>query len=269
MIRLLFIIPLLISSCSGNTKQVEQTQTIKHETQSILPSSIPTDSLLFGIQDKINQAFVASILAHKSDNMDKLAKGLDELYKAKNQNIILYWQGYLQYYTAIFYLQQTNKKAAENETDKGLNCIKSIKSKNSEDYALLAMLQSFSIQFKPGSAMATSEEVTKNIQNAIAIDSANPRAYYVLASNNFYTPKKYGGGKLVEQNLLKALSLPAQKTPNKYLPSWGKEESYEMLIRNYIQDKKWDSAKQYYEKGLKEYPQSYIINQLAPQLVGK
>ena len=89
----------------------------------------------------------------------------------------------------------------------------------------------------------------------------------MFASNNFYTPKKYGGGKLVEKYLLKAISLPTQKTPNQYLPSWGKEESYEMLIKYYIQNKKWDLAKQYYEKGIKECPKSYIINQLATQLV--
>ncbi len=268
MIRSLLFISLFVSSCNGNTKQVDHSQRPGQQVQSTTPS-LPPDSLLLGIQNKVNQAFVASILSHKNDEIEKLGKSLNDLYKAKNQNIILYWHGYLQYYNSIFYLQQSNKKAAENETEKGLSLMKDIKNKNSEDYALLAMLQSFSIQFKMDDAMLLSQEVNKDLENALAIDADNLRAYYVLASNNFYTPKKYGGGKLVEKNLLKAISLPAQKTPNKYLPSWGKEESYEMLIKYYIQNSKWDLAKQYYQKGLKEYPQNYIINQLAPQLVGK
>ena len=273
MIRLLFIISLFVGSCNGNTsntKQIDNSQITELQTQSMsTPPPIPPDSLLLRIQNKVYQAFVASLLSHKSDELDKISKGLSDLYKAKNQNIILYWQGYLQYYASIYYLQQNNKKAAENEADKGLNWLKSIKNKNSEDYALLALLQSFSIQFRTGDAMLISQEINKDIENALAIDSSNLRANYVFASNNFYTPKKYGGGKLVEKYLLKAISLPTQKTPNQYLPSWGKEESYEMLIKYYIQNKKWDLAKQYYEKGIKECPKSYIINQLASQLVGK
>jgi uncharacterized protein HemY len=95
------------------------------------------------------------------------------------------------------------------------------------------------------------------------------RAYYVYANNDFRTPEKYGGGKEAETYLLKAVSLPAQMMRNEYLPSWGKEESYEVLIKLYIRQEKWDLAKKYFQEGIKEFPDSYTINQLASKLVGK
>ena len=101
------------------------------------------------------------------------------------------------------------------------------------------------------------------------MDSTNLRGYYVFASNDFYTPEKYGGGQDAEKYLIKAISLPDQKIKNDYLPSWGKEESYEMLIKLYIKKEKWVLAKKYFQEGNKEYPESYTINQLASKLVGK
>ena len=85
----------------------------------------------------------------------------------------------------------------------------------------------------------------------------------------FHTPKKYGGGKETEEYLLKAISLPIQKVKNDYLPSWGKEEAFEMLIKFYIKNEKWDLAKKYYKKGIAAFPKSYTISQLATKLVGK
>ena len=117
--------------------------------------------------------------------------------------------------------------------------------------------------------MFISSSIKKNLKKAIAIDSTNLRAYYVYASNDFHTPEKYGGGKEAEKYLLKAISLPSQKIKNDYLPSWGKEESYEMLIKLYIKKEKWDLAKKYFQEGIAAYPESYTINQLASKLVDK
>ena len=142
--------------------------------------------------------------------------------------------------------------------------------KNSEDYALLAMVQSFSIQFKAGmKAPFIANKVSKNGKLAMSMDENNPRAYYVLGSSDFYTPEQYGGGKEVEQLLKKAISLPAQATVNPYLPSWGIEEAYEMLVRFYIRTERWADAKHYYKEASKSYPDNYQIGQLASQLIDK
>ncbi len=95
------------------------------------------------------------------------------------------------------------------------------------------------------------------------------RAYYIAGSSDYYTPEKYGGGKKVAQHLHKAIELPTQKMPNAYLPSWGKAEAYEILIKWYIRKEKWDLAKEYFQQGVKEFPENYQLNQLAAKLVGK
>ena len=265
MIRLLMI-SLLFVSCKGNTTQIAKAEAINYYSQI---EQVKSDTLLVNIQGKIYDAFVQSLISKDNKALSKLSNSFVELKKSKKQNLIVYWQSYLQFYSAIYYLKKGDKETAEKEIDKGIGWLNEMKNKNSEDYALLAMLQGFGIQFKGMKAMFISGDIKKNLKKAIAIDSTNLRAYYVYASNDFHTPKKYGGGKETEEYLLKAISLPIQKVKNDYLPSWGKEEAFEMLIKFYIKNEKWDFAKKYYQEGIKEFPKSYTITQLATKLVGK
>ena len=265
MLRLL-LISLLLVSCRGNPMQNAISQAVSYQEQNQQESP---DTLLAGIQNKISYAFIQSIMAKNKSPLQKIGNELELLSKENKQNLITYWRAYLQFYTSIFYFKNGNKKVAEKEIDKGIDWLKKMKHKNSEDYALLALLQGFGIQFKGIKAIFIAGDIKENAKTAIALDSTNLRAYYVYASNDFYTPEKYGGGKEAEKYLLKAISLPVQKIKNEYLPSWGKEESYEMLIKLYIKREKWDLAKRYFQEGIKEYPESYIINQLAAKLVGK
>lgn len=270
MLRVLFIVPFLLSSCSEKGDYAINAAIAKTQAAAkIAAAELPVDSLLVGIQDKINQAFVQSLISHKNDALVSLGNRLSDLAKTKKQNLIIYWQSYLKYHTAIFYLEGNNKKASEQEVTNAINLLKKVQDKNSEDYALLALMQAFSIQFKTNEAVFISTGLNDNLKQSFAQDPDNIRACYVFASNDFYTPAKYGGGKQAQKYLLKAIALPAQKIKNSYLPSWGKEESYELLIRTYIQQKKIALAKKYYEEGLKQFPDSYIIKQLAPKLADK
>jgi hypothetical protein len=257
-----------VNNISGNSNisPVNKTEISSFLTQS---ENVQSDSLLIDIQNKIYNAFVKDRISQKNDALNELSIQLENLYKTKNQNLILYWRSYLQFYSSINYLSKGDTRSAENEINKGIELIESIEKKNSEDYALLAMLQSFSIQFDTSNAMYISEDINKSINSAISLDSTNLRAWYVSASNDFYTPEQYGGGKKAEKYLLKAISLPAQRIVNGYLPSWGKEESYQMLINLYIQNENWDLAKKYFQEGITAFPKSYLINQLASKLAGK
>ena len=264
MIRLL-IISLLLVSCKGNTAQINHSQVVSYQQSETMQS----DTLLASIQVKITNAFVQSMLSKNNNKLNQLKKELAQLYKAKNQNLILYWQSYLQFFSSIYYLETGDRNTAEKEIDTAIDWINNMAHKNSEDYALLAMLEGFSIQFKGMKAMFIGPRAQKNVKTAIAIDSTNLRAYYVYASNDFYTPEKYGGGKEAEEYLLKALSLPVQTIKNNYLPSWGKEEAYELLIKLYIKQEKWELAKKYFQESIKEFPKSYKLNKLASKLIGK
>ena len=225
--------------------------------------------LLEGIQEKIYNSFVQGLINKSDSKLIAIDQQLRELQKENKQNLLAYWRGYTKYYHSIYFLQQKDAKNAEKRIDEGIEILGDIEQKNSEDYALLAMLQSFSIQFKGMKAMFISQRVSKNVKAAMTIDAENLRAYYVGGSSDYYTPEKYGGGKKAEEYLKKAISLPSQKVKNAYLPSWGKEEAYEMLVKFYIKKERFEDAKKYYQEGIANFPQSYLLNQLAPKLVGK
>jgi tetratricopeptide (TPR) repeat protein len=247
-------------SNQNENKFVNQSTVVQIEQKSALDS----------IQFKIYNSFVKSIIDKSTSPLNSILGDLTNLYRENPNNTILYWEAYLLYYKAIYYLKINDKSNSEKTILEGIDIFKVMQKKNSEDYALFAMLQSFSIQFASGiKASEISGEVKKNLEFALDIDPSNLRANYVYASNDFYTPVKYGGGKEVEKYLLKAISLPDQKVSNTFLPSWGKEEAYAMLVRFYIEQEKWDLAKKYYQKGAEIFPESYSINQFASKLVGK
>jgi hypothetical protein len=94
------------------------------------------------------------------------------------------------------YLNETNKKTlAEAKNDLGIALLVHQKIKSSEDYALLALMESFSIPFKKEQALWIAPRVQKNTHKALEMDSLNLRGYFVLGSNDFYTPKLFGGMK--------------------------------------------------------------------------
>ena len=230
---------------------------------------IQNDSLLLGIQTKIEKTFAKSLKLKNTTPLLELSQSLENLYKIKKQNLIIYWQSYLHFYTALYYSNMKDKKNGKIELDKAIELLKKIKNKNSEDYALLSYLQAYSITFNSMMAPIISQKSTQNATIAINIDSTNIRAYYVLANNDFYTPKIFGGGKKVEKYLLKAILLPAQKIKNSRLPSWGKSLRYILLIKFYIREEQQKKAKKYYQKAIKLYPNDNNLNKLSEQLIEK
>ncbi len=226
------------------------------------------DSLLFRIQDNIYNTFVSSIATGNASPLTELKQKLDAYYEESSIPLVRYWQSYLLYYESIFLLKSEEEKKAKASITLAIEYLEEIDEKNSEDYALLAMVESFGIQFQPGfKAPITSARVKKYAEKAMAIDPDNLRAYYVLASNDFYTPEQYGGMQKAEEFLLKAVSLPEQAIENPFLPSWGRDQSYEMLIRFYLKKEQMAEAKAAYKEAIEAYPDNYMINSLASKLL--
>ncbi|GGZ29642.1 hypothetical protein GCM10007049_23600 [Echinicola pacifica] len=257
----LFLIFLVLVSFKGNTSPFAKKLRENEQAQ-----QAPPKPSLDGIQEKIYQAFVHSMNARDKEELMKLSHQLIALDATEDPPIIIYWRAYLQFYISVFHLKNGDEEKAEREIDKGIDWMEDLERRNSEDNALLAMMQGFSIQFKSLKVIFLAMDIKSNLKQALEQDSTNQRAYYVYASNDYYTPEKYGGGKSAEQYLLKAISLADQTSEKPYLPSWGKEESYELLIKLYIKAEKYDLAKKYYKEGLANYPDSYFISQLSSKL---
>lgn len=227
------------------------------------------DTILENIQGKISSAFLQGIVSGDPEPLGKIYDELSKVNEESPQKLIDYWLSYTDYYSSITSIQSENSESAEFLIDRGIKRMKEMKNKNSEDYALLALSQGFGIQFKGMKAMFISMQISKNLEKAKELGPDNLRAFYAAGSNDYYTPAQYGGGKKAEEYLLKALSLEDQSNPNPYLPSWGRDLAYEILLQVYIKQEKWEKAKSLYLTAHEMYPESYMINQLASKLVGK
>ncbi len=217
-----------------------------------------SEDILNGIQEKIETAMNSCFVRNSISPLDSISQKLNAL-KSQN-NIVLYWGAYATYYKSVFYAKLGDKDKSKKAIKEAYITLEKMDNKSSEDYALLALTQSFYIQFTSGMAAgALSSKIIGNAEKALELDSTNLRGWYVLGSNDFYTPSSFGGGKKVEYYLKKAISITPKSIKNPYLPTWGREYAFELLIRYYIQNKKMNEAKEYIRIAEKEYPDSYFI----------
>ena len=209
---------------------------------------------LQNIQMRLDGAFNRSFAQNSMAPLDSVLAQLEAI-KQRN-NLITYWLSYTRSMETLYCLHNKQSKEAEALISRACDDMENLEKKNTEDYALLAMAQNLSIQFRSGmNAGKLSTTVVENARKALQMDSTNLRAWYVLGANDFYTPAFFGGGKETEAYLLKALACPSQKVANPYMPSWGRDESYHLLLTYYLQEEQYDSVRGLLEKAKKEYPE--------------
>lgn len=260
---------LLMNACKANSRYTEnEVIKIKESQDSSLRSLNQDETLLNNIQQKIMTAFTNGKITQSDKDLNSLEQSLLTLNSNKKNSIITYWYSYICYYHSILSFTENDKEKSEETLEKGIKQLNDLSPKNAEHLALLALMESFSIQYALGIEVPfISKRIKQNAQKALQLDSLNLRAYFVLGSNDFYTPEQYGGGKKAEGYLLKTITLNDQTVANPYLPSWGKNSAYEMLIRLYLNRKQYPEAKKYYQEAIALYPNDYMINKLANELI--
>jgi pentatricopeptide repeat protein len=258
-----------MNSCNGNTRYSEKKIMANKESQAASLNRIAqNDTLLINIQGKVMDAFVNGKISKSDKGLADLGQALLNLNQNNNNGIIIYWYSYSCYYRSILLMTEKENKSSEKILDEGIMQLKKVSILNSEHLALLALMESLSIQYASGIEIPfISKRVKQNAEKSLQLDSLNLRAYFVLGSNDFYTPEQYGGGKKAAGYLTKAIRLKDQSVANPYLPSWGKNNAYEMLIRFYIKHKQFGEAKKYYQEAITLYPNDYMIIKLAKDLI--
>jgi tetratricopeptide (TPR) repeat protein len=259
----------IMNSCKGSPRYSEKEIIANKESLAASLKSIDqNDTLLINIQGKVMDSFVNGKISKSDKELADLELALLKLGKNNNNGIIIYWYSYTCYYHSILLMSEKENKSSEKILDEGIVQLKNVGNLNSEQLALLALMESLSIQYSSGIEIPfISKRVKQNAEKALQLDSLNLRAYFVLGSNDFYSPEQYGGGKKVEGYLTKAIRMNNQSVTNPYLPSWGKNSAYEMLIRFYIKHKHFAEAKKYYQEAIALFPDDYIINKLAKDLI--
>ena len=216
------------------------------------------------IQDSIDYALGKAILTEDTSLFYRLENRLIKIKSDKDKNVVRianYWESYLFYHKAMYYYLKDNKRESKGSIDEGIQLLNELNNKSAEEYTLLALLQYFSLQFKPGPMAGISSRVAKsNLDKSIELDSQNIRSLYVRALNDYYTPRKFGGGKQVEKYLHKLFEVDVDER-NSYKPHWGKRSAYELMIQFYLDNNSVELAEKYYQLAKIEYPNDYVIAQ--------
>lgn len=174
-----------------------------------------------------------------------------------------YWNAYASFMASIVEMGSKNNDQANVYIQKAITFLEEDEERDSESYALEGSILGFSISVNPSKTMSLANKSTSRYKKAIKLDKENPRAYLGLGENDFHTPVKYGGGKVAEKYLLKAIACENKATEENLLPSWGKERAYSLLVQFYKREGKMDAAKKYCKEGLEAFPYSYELQQIS------
>lgn len=118
--------------------------------------------------------------------------------------------------------------------EKLLNKADSLQPQNSEIMVVRSMLLGGRVMVDPMSrGQVFGMQSMIFLQQAMAADPNNPRAYFVLGQSLFYTPEQFGGGKEAGcKQMQTAIEKYATFTPASALhPNWGKKEAEEMMAQ--------------------------------------
>ena len=150
----------------------------------------------------------------------------------KNQWLAYYYAAFCQVNAGYV---DKDKTKADAYADKATDLIAkadSLSPKNSEISCIKSMIASCHMMVNPMQRyMEYGEEITVNMEEAIALDSTNPRPFLLKGQGIRYTPEQFGGGctnaKPILQNALAKYA--AFKPAGELSPNWGKSR-VEMLM---------------------------------------
>jgi len=232
-------------------------------------SAFSSDKLeLAGIQGRLDAAQGQAFQTKDVSALDILISELEATENPSGTHWADYWTAYGYYHKAVFHgtaekseakAKEAIKKGKQILIDQGAN-------RNSEDFALLAMIQSFSLQYVRGMKIVNESGAAEDwAAEAIKLDPNNPRARYVAGMYDFYKPEMFGGGRKAKTILTKSLELYKAEIPNPVTPSWGFDGTYAVLARATMKKDK-DKAKELVKEGLAKYPDHYELKALAEEL---
>ncbi|HLO57147.1 MAG TPA: hypothetical protein VK179_00245 [Bacteroidales bacterium] len=143
------------------------------------------------------------------------------------------------YYTALSYIlggqlhgDQKFRDALLDKAQPFIDRAQALKRDDPENLVLQALLYQVRLQIEPeGRAITMSQKAESILKKAIAVDSANPRAYFLLANNIYYTPAVFKGG---AKNALPVFMKAEEKfrdykVTSSFLPDWGRTQNEEMI----------------------------------------
>lgn len=174
---------------------------------------------------KMNEAQSSEELVSISNLFDRIGE------KETDKWLPFYYSSYATV-CILFVSRQLSAEEKNNELDKAqmqLNKALKLNENESENYALQALIYQLRItdpSLGQKYFMLTNEALAK----AEALNSSNPRVYYLKATTLFYTPPQFGGGKNAAKPLFeKAATLFTNLPTDNIMPNWGNDHNQSML----------------------------------------
>ena len=171
----------------------------------------------------------------QSNKLSLIAKKFDNEWTAH------YYAAYSKIFLSYFEKDNAKKDAYLDEADKEkADAVTILKKDNDETYVLSAMIASARMGVDPMNRWQKYGKIfSDNLESAKEVNPDNPRMYYIQATNKFFTPKAYGGGKKAAQPYFeKAEALFAkEKGGDITKPYWGKDKNAYFLAQCKAPDK--------------------------------
>lgn len=223
---------------------------------------------LENIQELIDSAFVSCYKNSQTENLQVIKYKLIEMANANPMPVIIYWLVYSMQHLAILYGINKESDKEGKEITESVNLLEGIEEKNSEDYALLALMGGYSAKYTSVFRIAKLIDKCKGYANtALELDSNNLRAHLALGIFDFNTLETFGGGKVLEENLNYAISLDCKSSCySPYGPKWGKNMAYCYLIRYYLRKENNAQANFYFDEAISLFPTDRILMELKKEL---
>ncbi|KXX72350.1 hypothetical protein AVL50_01740 [Flammeovirga sp. SJP92] len=180
-----------------------------------------------------------------------------------NEQPSLYWKAYASFMAGIYEMGSGDKTTSQKFVDQAIGFLNEEENRDAESYALEGSILGFSISIDPSKTRTLATKSTARYKKSLKLDKNNLRANLGMGENDFHTPVKYGGGKVAEKYLLKALAADNNPNNDPLKPTWGKERVYSLLVQLYKRNGKMDLAKKYCTEGMKAFPHDYELKELS------
>lgn len=174
----------------------------------------------------LNQAKTSSEFLNVANYFDTLSKDLPRQWLAP-------------YYSGLAYVLAGQATGNKKQTDQFLDVAQKkvdLSSKLKPDEPEIDVLQAFLYQVRlmvdpQNRAISFSKKAETSLKKALASDPENPRAYFLMGNNIYYTPPIFKGGpKNALPVFLKARGkFQGYGSKLSYMPAWGKQQNEEMI----------------------------------------
>ena len=151
---------------------------------------------------------------------------------AKTEWLPFYYSAFSQLLNNTLLTKPEEKEAALTKATELIEKAEAIHPAESEIFTLKGYIALMQIYLDPMTKMQTEgPKAMALLGKAKALNPANPRPYYIVAQNMFYTPEAFGGGKNAAKPRLEeaAAKFEAFKPTNPMMPNWGKEQNQGLL----------------------------------------